>query len=165
MKLYEVTDDFLAALEAAYEAADDQTGEVSHEMVERIQAAQVALDDKLESCCKVIKNLEAAAGACEAEAKRLTAQKKTAEANVEWLRDYIKLQLERAGISERRVGVFKLSVQASPPPLFLTESELAPEHWMQPPKVPDKEGIRAALKAGVPVAGAELISGTHLRIR
>ena len=55
-------------------------------LAETIEAIEGEYEWKIENYCKVIKNLEASADACKAEAKRLTDKRKTIENNIDRLK-------------------------------------------------------------------------------
>lgn len=163
--LYAITDDYLAALEAAYEAAEDGTGIVSEEMVERITRMEVSLKEKLEGCCAARANMQERERNCEWEEKRLKSQRQTLERNRKWLEGYVREQLERAGIEKTTAGTWRLSIcKNSTDTLTFSEDTLPGDYWRTPPKEPDTDGIRSAIKAGVEIPGAALTRGTHLRI-
>ncbi len=74
--------------------------------------------------------------------------------------------MEAAGLERLTVGTRKLWIQANGQAALVIPDEAAvPDNfWMQPPKVIDREAVRNALTEGIPVDGAELVKGTHLRV-
>lgn len=166
MKLYEIADEFQAVWSNIEEACDSGDGTIPPDMKWQLSCIERALESKAENICVIIKRLEYAADACKREEQRLAAQRKAAEKNVEWLKAYLKENMEATGHDKLAAGVFKLRIQQNgQAALVIPDDKAIPDdYWMQPPKVIDREAVRNALTEGIPVDGAELVKGTHLRI-
>lgn len=166
MKLYELADEFRSIWEDIEAACDEGDGSIPPDLKERLAANGLAIEAKAENICVVLKRLEYAADACKREEQRLSAQRKTAEKNIDWLKAYLKAALEATGHDKLAAGVFKLRIQANGQAALLIADErtVPANYWMQPPKVIDREAVRKAIADGIPVDGAELVKGTHLRI-
>lgn len=109
--------------------------------------------------------------AIDAEIARLQALKAGREKVAQGLRDYLKDNMERAGIEKIECPMFKISIRKNPPAVELLDSASLPaEYWTTPePKppvaAPDKAAIKKALQAGIDVAGARLIQNTRLEVK
>lgn len=107
--------------------------------------------------------------AIDAEIKRLQDLKAARERIAKGLRDYLKRNMEDAGIEKIECALFKFSIQKNPPAVDLYEPALLPTGYMvtppAPPPAPDKKAIAADLKAGKDVPGARLTQGTRLAIK
>lgn len=121
--------------------------------------------EKIESYCKVIKQLQADADMFKGEIDRLTARKKTAENGVDRMKAALLAFLQYSGQDKVKAGSFAVSTATTQAVNITDESKLPPE-WLiaQPAKV-DKAGIKKALKDGATIDGAELIENTGVRIR
>lgn len=159
MKLYELTENYLQLLEMA----EDMDPELLRDTLESIQES---IEDKAENTAKLIKSLEADVKAIKEEEKRLADRRKALEKKIENIKDYLREQLELAGIDKVKRPTITVSIQNNPPSVRVVNEELIPSHFMipQPPKL-DKKGILEKLKNGEKVPGVELAQGRSLRIR
>lgn len=159
MKLYELTDDYLKLMEMA-EELDEETFQDTLESIED------AIEEKVEKTAFLIRNLEADVKAIKEEEKRLADRRKALEKKIENIKDYLREQLELAGIDKVKRPTITVSIQNNPPSVRVVNEELIPSHFMipQPPKL-DKKGILEKLKHGENVPGVELQQTRGLRIR
>lgn len=75
----------------------------------------------------------------------------------EGIRDAIQTAMEVAEIPSLKTPCATLSMRASPPRVEITDpAALPPVFMVQPPPSPDKNAIKAALKAGEAIPGAAL---------
>lgn len=108
--------------------------------------------------------------AIDAEIERLQALKAHRQKIANGLRDYLKLNMESAGIEKIECSLFKISIKKNPPAVeILDEQQIPKSFWVTPePKppvaTPDKTAIKKAIQAGQDVAGAKLVQGTRLDI-
>lgn len=105
------------------------------------------------------------------EIERLQALKASRAKVAQGLRDYLKSNMERAGISKIECPFFTLSIKNNPPSVEIIDSLSLPlAYWRTPePKppvpVPDKKLILEKLKAGEEVMGAKLVQNTRLDLK
>lgn len=110
-------------------------------------------------------------GVIDAEIARLTALKAQRDRVAAGLREYLKDNMERAGIEKIECPLFKISIKKNPPAVeILDQLSLPKEYWRTPePKppvaAPDKAAIKAALQSGVDVIGAQLVQNTRLDVK
>lgn len=159
MKLYELTENYLRVLELAEEMEPEL-------LMDTLESIQESIEDKAENTAKLIKSLEADVKAIKEEEKRLADRRKALEKKIENIKDYLREQLELAGIDKVKRPTITVSIQNNPPSVRVVNEELIPSHFMipQPPKL-DKKGILEKLKNGEKVPGVELAQGRSLRIR
>ena len=104
----------------------------------------------------------------DAEIARLQALKASRDKVAAGLRQYLKENMERAGIEKIECPMFKLSIKKNPPAVEITDPQsLPPEYWCTPePKppvaAPDKARIKEAITHGDTVPGAHLTQSTRL---
>jgi hypothetical protein len=119
----------------------------------------------------VARGAEAHHAAIDAEIARLAALKAHRQKVADGLRNYLKDNMERAGIEKIECPLFKLTIRKNPPSVEVLDTAALPaEFWRTPepnPPVaaPDKTAIKAALTAGVTVPGARLAQGTRLEVK
>jgi hypothetical protein len=110
-------------------------------------------------------------GAIDAEISRLMALKAQRDRIAQGLRDYLKSNMERAGIEKIQCPMFQISIAKNPPAVeIIDQLSLPAEYWRTPePKppvpAPDKAAIKKALQDGIDVIGAKLVQGTRLVIK
>lgn len=156
LSLYALTSEMLELLEMEECPAD---------AIEAVFGNIQAKDNKI---AFFIKDLDASAEAHKAEAKRIAEKGKAIEAKAKRMKDYIKEQMERLDLTDLETGTFKFKIQNNPPALDITNEEEIPDAYklIIPQQVePDKERIKAALKAGEEVPGCRLTVGRSLRIK
>lgn len=127
-----------------------------------------SIAEKAAGCEMIARRFEAFTPAIDAEIERLTALKKQREHKAKCLREYIKAQMEVAGIDKIECPIFSIRIAKNPPAVDVYEIGLVQAEYMRqpetPPPVPDKKAIAAALKAGKEVQGARLTQSTKLKI-
>lgn len=121
--------------------------------------------EKVESCCKVIKQFQSDVDMFKSEIERLTARKKTAENGVDRMRNALLTFMQQTGQDKVKAGTFTVAT-ATTQAVNITDEKAIPCVYLveQPPKI-DKVSIKKALKDGEVVSGAELINNTGVRIR
>lgn len=153
MTLYEID-------AAILDCIDAETGEVVD--ADKLNALQMEREEKVEAVALWIKDLTAEAAALKAEkqafADRQAAAEKKAESLRKWLADALagqKFKTTRVAVSFRK-----------------TESVDVPDVWALDDSflkyadpTPDKQKIKAALKAGEAVTGAALVEGQSMTIK
>lgn len=129
-----------------------------------------ALQEKAQGVELVARAAEIHCPAIDAEIARLQALKVHRQKIAQGLRDYLKQNMEAAGIERIECVLFKLSLKRNPPAVeVLDEAAVPAGFWVTPePKPPamriDKTAIKAAIKAGQDVPGAQLVQHTRLEV-
>ena len=156
--LYELTTQAAALYEMLQAAEIDE--QTFNDTLDAMGAA-----DKVESYCKVIKQLQSDVDMFKGELDRLTARKKTAENGVERLKGALLVFMQQSGQDSVKAGSFAVST-AKTQAVNITDEKAIPCRFLveQPPKI-DKASIKTELKAGVKISGAELVTNTGVRIR
>lgn len=156
--LYELTTQATALYELLQaEEIDEQT---FNDTLEAMGAGE-----KVESYCKVIKQLQNDVEMFKGEIDRLTARKKTTENAVDRMKNALLAFLQYSGQDKVKAGTFSVST-ATTQAVQITDETLIPCIYLveQPPKI-SKDAIKRALKSGEKVNGAELINNMGVRIR
>ena len=145
------------------ELADDEV------IADAFQTATEDLSDKLENCCKYIKNCETEIAGLKAEEERLKARRQAKENAVKRLKDLMKMAMLAAGEKKIQCGTFTTSVQNNAPSVVVDEQyiENIPSEYLRvkEPEV-DKKKLLEDLKLGKELEGiAHLEVKQSLRIR
>jgi len=158
MTVYELTQNALYLQELL------EQGEID-EQVYKDSLESLCAEDKLESCCMVLKNLEHRAEAYKAEIDRMSARKKTLENSVKRLKDSILGFLEASNQTRVEAGLFTVSLGSSTAVKVWDEKQLPEKFLIPQPEKVDRTAISRALKAGEAVGGAELETRHYVSIR
>lgn len=159
---------------ALIDALEEAEGELCPELERFFDELADAKEDKLESYCFVLAELEARAEAQKQKAKEILERAKANENQVARLKARLKTAFEVYGWSKEKAGAFTVALQANGGLLpikwrFDDEPTLlawVPERFIiKVPKV-DREGVRKALADGEELDFAELGDrGSHIRVR
>lgn len=123
------------------------------------------ISTKAQGVLLVAKSAEQYLPAIEAEIARLTALKKRHEHIAGRLRDYLKQNMEAAGIERIDCPLFAVSLRKNPAALEVFDEKQVPaNYWHTPEPKPSisKSAVAAELKAGREVAGCRLVQSTRL---
>lgn len=145
MRLYELTADLLTLQEMLEEAVDDQC------LLDTLEGVQGEYEIKLESYCKVIKNIEADMEALKAEAKRLTDRRKVLEGNVERLKKAMYDSMKATGTDKVKGQIFTVAIQRNGgklPVIVDVPTEDLPDELVKVVESPDLEAIGKLLEVG-----------------
>jgi hypothetical protein len=162
IKLYELRFEYDAIMARIEAFAAENEGLIPDELEEELSALGGELDDKLLNCGLVYKNLAAEAAAIREEERRLTARRKVAENAAERFKSYIaanvpegyKNNWPQLAISSRRSEAVEV-----------TDELALPDEYKRIKVEADKTAIKAAIKAGGTVQGAQIVERFSLQIK
>ena len=127
------------------------------------------LEVKATNVAMFARNLEATAEAIKGAEAQMALRRKAIENRAASVREYLKAQMERTGISEIASPHFKLAIRKNPAAVVIDAASQIPAEFMRqpepPPPAPDKKAIAAAIKAGKEVPGAHTEQSTRLEIK
>lgn len=163
MKLFELS----AAHQQVFDflLEDDADLEV---LEETLQCIEGDMEVKVKNGIGLIRSLEAYHDAVEVEEKRLSQKKKTLKNRIDWIKTLYKQTMEIMKKDKIQTPIGTMALQNNPGSLVIDNEKLIPaefttvipEHFE-----PNKEKIKAAIKAGQAVPGARIAQGKSLRIR
>lgn len=158
MKLYELNESFQniqSLIEEGQEGLEDT-----------LESIELAIEEKLESVGKVIRNLEGEATKFKEEEKRLADRRRSLENNIKYLKQYAENSMLVTGDKKIKAGLFTFALQKNPPSVSVFNDVIVPKKYYIPvdPKL-DKTKIKEDLKNGESIPGVELKQGESLRIR
>lgn len=159
--LYEIGE----AIRAIVDSTAETGGELTDQEMEQLERLNMKFEEKVESCCAVVCEIEAEEEAYRNEMKRLQAKASACAKRAGSLKGYVMEQLQLAGRDKVKGQFLTARLQNNPPSVTVMDEKTVPAmYWVQPPPVLDKQKVLAVLKAGEAVPGAELYRGVHLRI-
>lgn len=167
LKLYEISGQYRQLAEKLAAMDLDATT-----IADTIEASGLtdALQEKAQGVELVARAAEIHCPAIDAEIARLQALKAHRQKIAQGLRDYLKQNMEAAGIERIECPLFKLSLKKNPPAVEVLDENAVPAgFWVTPPPKPveariDKKAIAAAIKANQDVPGARLVQHTRLEV-
>lgn len=162
MKLYEINQQLERLLELDTERmVDTETGEIlTAEDIDQLKMDRV---EKIEGCLVVYKNKMAETAAIEEEIKRLTERKATLKNKAEWLKGYVAYALKGEKFETPKGAVsYKKSESVE-----ITDKEKLPTEFLRVviSTSPDKAAIKAAIKAGSKIDGAQVVEHQNVQIK
>ena len=153
MKLYEINQGILDCI-------DLETGEII--APEKLEALQMDRHEKLRNIAFVALNAAADVKAYEEQEKKFAARKKAAKSTVEWAKATLARELAGKKMKEAE---FTISYRKSEGVEVADEAAVPDEFLVpQPPKV-DKAALKAALKNGAVIAGAQIVERQNIQIK
>lgn len=139
--------------------ADD---DVSLEAIENtLEGVEAQFEQKAQAVLIVANGFDHNVAAIDAEIKRLTDLKRSYTDKQTSLKEYLRYNMERTGISKIECDLFKITLRKGSPVVKVTDESLLDDDYVNVKTTitPDKRKIGAALKDGKEVAGAELETG------
>ncbi|WP_313397087.1 siphovirus Gp157 family protein [Stutzerimonas nitrititolerans] len=163
MKLYQLADEYQQALNVL----DDP--ELPEEVVrDTLEALKGGLVQKGQAVAAFALNLGAEIDAIKAVEKRISDRRKALEARAQRMRDYLKTNMEKAGIIEIKAidGSFTAKLAKGRPSVVVDDESLIPDdsEFVRWKKEVNKTAIADAIKAGQEVPGAHIETRPSLRL-
>lgn len=164
MSLYVLADEYQ---QAATQLADlDLPDEV---VADTLESLQFPIEQKAANVAMFVRNLEATAEAIRAAEVEMAKRRKALENRASSVREYLKVNMLRTGITKIECPLFKISVRDNPASVRVIDESVIPYQFMRqpdpPPPSPDKKAIGEALKSGDDVPGCVLERGNRLEIK
>jgi uncharacterized secreted protein with C-terminal beta-propeller domain len=162
LRLYEIASDYLQALEALANIEDL----LPEAIADTLEGLAGTFQDKAVNVAAYIRSLEAEAAAVEDARRRLEQRQRSLQRHADNLRDYLKLEMERTGITKVKNAELALRIQKNPPTVIIDHEDLIPDTYREQVITVKllKAEIGKALKSGENVPGAHLEQATCLVI-
>lgn len=150
--LYQLTNEFSVIIQ------DMENLELDPEILkDTIDSLTLPIEEKVENIVKYMKSLEALAEAKKAEAKRLSESAASDLKKVDWFKNYMADNLQKANINKLQAGVFALSFRKGSEVVEVDESKLPEEYWVVEKKPMSKTELKKILKeCEMPEIGGKL---------
>ena len=141
---------------------DDET------IADTLEGESGDLIEKGKNVAAVFRNLESDAKQIKEAEQQLAERRKAIEKRAEALRNYLKTNMEVAGIQKIECTWFVISIAQNPEAVTVDDETLIPRDYFK--EIPasyqlDKTLVKQAIKDGYEVPGAHLSRGTSLRIK
>lgn len=164
MNLYQLSTEYRAAAERLHDLdLDEQT------IADTLESMEGDIQVKAKNVAFVIRNCEALASQIKDAEEKMAARRKAIENRADRIKNYLKANMERCGMSQIECPEFKLAIRNNPPSVVIdAEGQIPCDMYVYPeapPPRPDKKAIAAAIKSGMEVSGAHLEQSTRLEIK
>jgi hypothetical protein len=163
--LYEITDALVHTIDDIMENG----GELTEELEKRFDKGQLDFKDKAANIIRYELGLDGDAEAVKKEIARLQTSLRSIENRKEWMRGYLKRNMEATGITEIKHPLLPtISIAKNPPSVKIVDENILLAGYVEirPTTHVDKKAILVALKAGKEVSGAILVDDkTNLRVK
>ena len=132
-----------------------------------IEGLYESFDAKIEACAAAMRDIELRAEAAADEAERLYERKVSLLKRRDWLKEYVKQNMEFVGRQKVEGSLFTVRVQATAPSVHIVNVDELPQQYVvaKVTASPDKAKIKEALLAGTEVPGATITRGSTVVIR
>ena len=169
MNLYEMNQEYTEIMDLA----DPETGELSEDLVNRLDGLTDLFEDKAENIGKLIKNALGEADMIDAEIKRLTERKKSAKNTADRLKNYLKDNMIGLGktkfTSPNSLFKFNIVKNSRPSVVWAHDIDSCPEKYLKIVKTFSASTVLADWKEGEMLSGEkgecfDIIQGNHLRL-
>ena len=144
--LYEVTGNILALQEMLESPIDDEDI-----LKDTLEAVQGEYEAKIESYCKVIRNIEADIQAIETEVTRLSEKKKVLKNNIDRLKKAMFDSMKATNTPKVKGSVFTVAIQRNGgklPVIVDVETAYLPKELVKVVESPDLEAIAKLIDSG-----------------
>lgn len=153
----------------ALEASEDLPLEVIRDTLEGLTGD---ITVKTTNVAKFVLNGEAMAEAIEQAANAMKARALKIRKRSEAIREYLRINMQGAGITKIEVAEFVISLKKNPPAVIVTDEASIPDAFKVTPEPPppplprpDKALIKKAIQSGMTIAGCHLEQAERLDIK
>ncbi len=159
--LYEI-----AARHAALQALDDPDMP-EQAILDTIEGLVGEVEEKAISVAAYIRNIGAESAAIDAAIKAMQARKQALDKREDQVREYLRSNMERCGITKISCPWFAITVKKNPASMVIDDAELIPEKYKAKVEITeiDKAAMKADLKSDIAVAGARLVQRNRIEIK
>ena len=164
MKLYELTDAY-AELAALLDECESE--EEAAQLWAQIDDIGASIADKADNYARFLRNKQTEVDGLCKEIERLQKRKRSAENQIEQLREHMKFAMGVAGATEIRTTLGKWTIRRNPPRVeVLDESEIAPEFFdPQPPKLSKSKLLKHWKDTGEIPDGCDVVQSESMQFR
>lgn len=158
--LYEISKDY-AELQRLADESDDEGMQIA--IRDTLEAVEGSFNDKAKNLVNVMRNVTSSVESIDAEISRLQAKKKTIQNKELWFKDYLRENMEKAGISKIECDLFRITLAKPKMSVDVTDVDALPDDLKRTETkvIPDKAAIKKRLQCGSGVPGASLKESTR----
>lgn len=164
LTLYQLSDKLLLAQEQLAASEFDEAT-----IRDTLEGLEGEVAQKMESVLAIYRNIDALQEQIGMAIADMSIRKARLVMRAEWLREYVKEQMERTGISKIECPYFVAKIAKNPPRVVVDNLFDIPKGFIHypPPPVPsvDRKSVAEAWKRGDEVPGTHMEQGTRLEVK
>ncbi len=167
MNIYQISNE-LQKVFCDFNETYDENGEITEYAMQKINSLQCSMEEKCISLGAYILNIEAETRAVSDAEKAIKDRRSRLEKKVNDLQDYLKVNMEKSGISEISGSpYFTIKLKKNPVSVFIHDEAQISSEFKKVKEVTtiDKTKIKDHILSGISVVGAELVQNTRLEIK
>jgi hypothetical protein len=153
MKLYEISAEYIQALDALADA-DEQT---RADTLEGLGIAD-SFKDKAINIAGYFQSIDYDVASMKDAENRIATRRKAMENHSQSLKDYLLSNMQRTGITRIECPGFSVSLAKCPASVEITDESLLPDNFFRVKKEPNKSDIKAFLQEHGALDGARLVT-------
>ena len=163
LKLYEISDQYQFLLSQLY---NDDTGEINNVALEMLQEMKEPMENKCLNVVRVFKALDAEREAIEKERKNMAAREKSLKTQVDFLKNYLLINMEKCEIKKIECPQFVISLKKNPHAVDAYDKSVIPDEYKKITIEYDIQRMKYdMLNNGVVIPGACLIQRNSVQIK
>lgn len=164
LALYQIADQYLKDIETLQAMdIDEQT------FADTLESMSGDFELKAQNVTMFVQNLEASANAIKDAERKMAERRKAIENKVERIKEYLKVNMQKTGITKIECPYFVISLRNNPESVDVINMDLIPSEYFKIPDMPppqlDKAELKKAIQAGAQVEGARLIRTQSIQIK
>ena len=162
--MYELTDAY-AELAALLDECESE--EEAAQLWAQMDEIGASIAEKADNYARFLRNKQAEVDGLSKEIERLQKRKRSAENQIEQLREHMKFAMGVAGATEIRTTLGKWTMRRNPPRVeVIDESEIAPEFFdPQPPKLSKSKLLKHWKDTGEIPDGCDVVQSESMQFR
>lgn len=168
MSLYEMSQAYNDLLSMLYNEDIDE-----EKIIEYANSLEDEIEVKADNYAKLMTDIQGSIDAIKKQIDRLSDRKAVFENKIAFLKKNLEAMMKETGKSKFKTDLFTFNIQKNPPALQLANEPLILEWALEnrsdlitiKDPVLNKSAIKAALKEGETIEGAELVQSESLRIK
>ncbi len=162
LQLYVIKNEYDALMAQAEDYAAENEGVIPDDLSDRLDEIGECYQEKMENCGLIVKNCLVEAEAIRNEEKALAARRKSLENRAEWLKNYMSDNMDVGETFE--TPKVKVSFRRSES-VEITNADAVPDDYCKITREVSKAAIKAAIKAGSAVSGAQMVEKYNIQIK
>lgn len=127
--------------------------------IAEVMQSEMSLEQKLSMVAPMLRNHEAAIAEWKAEEDVARANRSKLEADIEWLKDNMRENMDLTGTTKLELCGLRISAKSGAEAVQVDDEAAVPAEFFRIKKELDKAGIKKAIKAGADVPGAKIVPG------
>lgn len=155
-QLYKISDDYNGLMKLV------DSGELTPDLIaDTLEGVEGMFEEKANAIVTIANDYQLNIDMVDTEISRLTEMKKAMQGQQASLKEYLRINMERTGISKIECPLFKITLRKGVAVAQVNDESALPDDYVNVKTVvtPDKRKILADLKAGKEIAGAEMTIG------